>query len=73
MKTFTFYTGYNKWEINAESPRNAVLKFRQQLNAYSWDIWFALPRENAFICIRDRYLEKDDTILYYDCEVTPIY
>lgn len=73
MTEYKFYYGYAPIIITANNERNAVLKFRQQNFRSSWTIWHALPKEHIFICIRDYHLTDENGVLYYDCEVKPIY
>ncbi len=73
MTDYKFYFGYSHVVISAESPRNAVLKFRQIYTLSHWTIWFALPKEHSFICIRDYNLIDDDKVLYFECDIKPMY
>ena len=73
MTEYKFYFGYSHCFITAECERNAVLKFRQLYNLSNWTIWYVLPRESTFICIRDYLITDAKGVLYYDCEVKPVY
>lgn len=73
METYKFLWRHFPTEIRAKSPRNAVLKFRQLYDKSQWDIWYVLPKERTFIAFRDYYISDKDGVLYYDCEVKPIY
>lgn len=73
MTIYKFLWGCRTIEISAESPRNAVLKFRQSFDKSQWDIWFVAPKMNTFIAFRDFYIYEDKEALYYDCEVKPVH
>lgn len=73
MMIYKFLWSCRMIEISAESPRNAVLKFRQLYNLSHWTIWFALPKDNVFICVRDWELIDDNKILYFECDIKPVY
>ena len=73
MTEYKFYFGCSRYFITAECARNAVLKFRQLYNLSNWTVWYVLPKENTFICIRDYILTDNKGVLYYDCDVKPVY
>ena len=73
MKDYRFYFGHSYEVITAETARNAVLKFRQMFNLSYWTIWYALPKEHTFVCVRDYRISDDDKVLFYDCSVIPVY
>ena len=73
MTVYKFLWGCRTIEISAESPRNAVLKFRQSFDKSQWDIWYVLPKERTFVAFRDFYITEGKEVLYYDCDVKPVY
>lgn len=73
MDVYKFMWGYTPVEITATSPRNAVLKFRQLYDKSQWDIWYVLPKERTFVAFRDYYIGDAEGVLYYDCDVKPVY
>ena len=73
MTEFKFYYGYMPQIVVAENERNAVLKFRHQHIGYFFSIWYALPKEHTFICVRDYNITDEKGVLYYECDVKPVY
>lgn len=73
MTEYKFYYGYACERVFAENPRNAVLKFRQNFALTKWEIWYALPKEHTFLCMRDYCLTDDNKVLYYECNIKPVY
>lgn len=73
MNEYKFYFGFCYETIRAATVKNAVLKFRQMHNLSHFEIWYALPKERIFVCVRDYRITEDDKVLYYDCDVKPVY
>lgn len=73
METYKFMWGYYPVSVTATSPRNAVLKFKQIYDKSQWDVWYVLPKERTFVAFRDYHISDKDGVLYYNCEVKPVY